>query len=88
MSYNSLSFTANEGDIILIRMYNYNYNSGDSNAYFYFEGFDEEFVSKAIAEPGYTYSEGKTQQRDYVYGDEIVLPAMEDRPATHEHNGF
>ena len=88
MSYNSLSFTANEGDIILIRMYNYNYNSGDSNAYFYFEGFDEEFVSKAIAEPGYTYSEGKTQQKDYVYGDEIVLPAMEDRPATDEHNGF
>ena len=74
ITYESISFSCNKGDVIVIDFYRYFL---DTTVYFYFEGFTSP-ISSAYAESktisGYHYDSNSTKSDRIIYGNDFVLP--------------
>lgn len=72
-SYNSVSFSCNAGDVILISFYRYNSNYS-TTAYFYFRGFNAITSSAKANINDLVYNNGYTSSITATYGSSYNLP--------------
>lgn len=74
-SYNSVNFSCNKGDVIVISFYRYN-TSYSSTAYFYFNKFNSPISSaKVQILDGYVnYNLGENIEYSYTFGENYNLP--------------
>ena len=73
-SYNSVNFSCNKGDVIVISFYRYN-TSYSSTAYFYFSGFTSATSTASANVSGYEYSDSSfSDHLEVTYGEPFTLP--------------